>query len=94
MAETQRAPVPAHELINEPQQLPSLRSNRGKYVDPSSTGWMRPTSRDTPMEEMRRRYNEDGYVWIKNLIPREDVYDMREQYGDSKSQSTLNLINC
>ena len=82
MAETQRAPLPAHEMIYEPKQLPSLRSNRGKHVDPSSTGWMRSTSRDTPMEEMRRRYKEDGYVWIKNIIPREDVYDMREQYEE------------
>ncbi|KAL8825056.1 MAG: hypothetical protein Q9191_004643 [Dirinaria sp. TL-2023a] len=93
MAETQRAPVPAHEMIYEQQQLPSLRSNRGKYVEPSSTGWMRPTSRDTPVEEMRRRYKEDGYVWIKNLMPREDVYDMREHYFTHMSPTGLLLPN-
>lgn len=79
MTEVQQAPIAAHELRHEPRELPPLRSNRGTYVDPSITGWMRPTSRDAPLEEMRKRYRKDGYVWVKNLLPREDVYDMREQ---------------
>lgn len=34
---------------------------------------------DTPVEEMRRRFDSEGYVLIKGLIPREDVLDTREQ---------------
>lgn len=64
-----------------PKQLPSLRSNHGNQVESVSTGWLIPTSISTPRSEMRARYNNDGYVWIKNLIPREDVLDMREQYS-------------
>jgi len=30
---------------------------------------------------MRQFYNDNGYVWIKNVIPREAVWDMREQYA-------------
>ncbi len=41
---------------------------------------MNPTPLGTPVTEMQARYNRDGYIWIKNLIPREDVLDMREQY--------------
>ena len=44
-------------------------------------GWLRETSVDTPVGEMRARFDEDGYVFIKGLIPREDVLDMREKYG-------------
>lgn len=40
---------------------------------------MQPTDLSTPLDEMRARYDRDGYTWIKNLIPREVVYDMREQ---------------
>jgi hypothetical protein len=76
-------PVPAHELYIEPNELPKLRSNYGKYVDADSVGWMRPTPIDTPMEEIRQRFEDDGYVWMKNVIPREDVLDMREQYVPS-----------
>ena len=60
--------------------LPKLRWNHGNYIASSSTGWMQPTSVDTPVEEIRKRFREEGYVWIKNVIPRETVYDMREQW--------------
>ncbi|GAB7362063.1 hypothetical protein MBLNU230_g2097t1 [Neophaeotheca triangularis] len=74
------APVAAHELIYEPQQLPKLRSNHGGYLDESSVARMRQTSIDASTEEMRRRFEEDGYIWVKNVLPREDVNDMREAY--------------
>ena len=77
---TQSAPVPAHELVYEPQQLPKLRSNYGAYLDSDSVGWMKETPVDTPLEEMRRRFEEDGYVFVKNVMPREDVLDMRQAY--------------
>lgn len=80
MAAVQNAPVPAHELVYEPQQLPKLRSNYGKHLDQDTVGWLRPSSIDTPLEEMRRRFDEDGYVFVKNVMPREDVLDMREAY--------------
>jgi phytanoyl-CoA hydroxylase len=79
MAATQIAPVPAHELYAEPHGLPKLRSNYGKYVNSASVGWMRPTAVDTPVDEIRKRFEEDGYVLIKGVIPRESVLEMREQ---------------
>lgn len=41
---------------------------------------LKPTSLDTPLDEVRRRYKEDGYVFLKGLIPREDVLKAREEY--------------
>ncbi|EXJ80609.1 phytanoyl-CoA hydroxylase [Capronia epimyces CBS 606.96] len=41
---------------------------------------LRPTTLDTPIEEARRRYEEDGYVFVKGLLPREDVLKAREGY--------------
>jgi len=34
---------------------------------------------------MRKRYETDGYLWVKHLIPREDVYDMRALYSQPYS---------
>ncbi|TKA68202.1 hypothetical protein B0A55_09372 [Friedmanniomyces simplex] len=79
-AATQATPVPAHELVYEPQQLPKLRSNYGAYLDQSSVGWLKETSADTSLEEMRTRFDADGYLFIKGLIPREDVLDVRQRY--------------
>ena len=79
-AATQAAPVPAHELFYEPEQLPKLRSNYGAYLDQDTVGWMKETPITTSLEEMRRRFEEDGYIFVKNVMPREDVLDMREAY--------------
>ena len=70
---------PIHDRIVTSRNLPTLRSNKGNHVDVASTGWMQFVTTDTPCEEMRARYDRDGYLWVKNLIPREDVFDMREQ---------------
>jgi hypothetical protein len=43
-------------------------------------GMIRPTTLDTPLEEMRRRYEEDGHLLVKGLIPREDVLTARRKY--------------
>jgi phytanoyl-CoA hydroxylase len=70
-----------HALSFEPisPPVPRIRSNEGDYVEQNSLGWMRPTSAADSMGEMWRRYEEDGYLLVKNLIPREDVLHMREQ---------------
>lgn len=80
MAAVQHAPVPVHELVYQPNTLPKLRSNHGDFLDQNTVGWMRETSIDTPIDEMRRRFHEEGYVFVKNVMPREDVLDMREAY--------------
>ncbi|KAG0647550.1 hypothetical protein D0Z07_6824 [Hyphodiscus hymeniophilus] len=61
------------------QAPPLIRSNEGEYIKQKSLGWLRPTAKDTTLDEMRRRFDTDGYLLIKGLIPREDVLDMREQ---------------
>ena len=65
-------------IMFPPQQLPPLHSSHGNSIDAASTGWMRSVSKTTPWEEMRAQYEEDGYLWVKDLIPRDKVLDMRE----------------
>ena len=57
---------------------PVVGSNQGK-IKPEHIRWMRPTSKDTPMEEMRSRLKEDGYLFVKHLLPREDVLKVRAE---------------
>lgn len=71
--------TPPHDNITPPQTLPTLRSNQGNHVNAASTGWMQSVTTETPREEMRARYARDGYLWVKKLMPREDILDMREQ---------------
>ncbi|EMC96978.1 hypothetical protein BAUCODRAFT_434805 [Baudoinia panamericana UAMH 10762] len=77
---TQSTPTPAHLLVYEAQQLPKLRSNYGESLDRSSIGWLKQTPADSPIDKMRKRYEEDGYIYVKGLLPVQDVLDVREAY--------------
>ena len=57
----------------------SLKNLTGGVLDESSIGWLRETPATTSIEDMRRRYQEEGYVFVKKLIPRDDVLDVREE---------------
>lgn len=76
--------IPVTDNVFSVNRLPNPRSNQGNPVNAASTGWMNSVTTDTPKAEMRARYNRDGYLWVKNLIPREDVLHMREQLSQTQ----------
>lgn len=49
-------------------------------LKPDETAPLRPTTLDTPIDEIRRRFKDDGYVFLKGLLPRQDVLKAREEY--------------
>jgi phytanoyl-CoA hydroxylase len=73
------------------QDVPSLHGEKLFVNDgllrPDQVGEMNQSSSDLPMDEIRRRYNEDGYVFMKGLLPREDVLKAREEYFKMLSPS-------
>ena len=91
MAEVLSLPQPVHNLtVDNVQEPPPLqRTNIGSHIDPQTVGWLQPTSKDTPISEIRARYERDGYVWIKHVIPRLAVFDMREQYFSAISPTGI-----
>lgn len=65
------------ESVTEGLSAPlNIRSNSGPYVPGQ---WLKPTRKDTPFHEMRKRLREDGYVFVKGLLPREQVIDVRKE---------------
>ncbi|KIW64175.1 hypothetical protein PV04_09128 [Phialophora macrospora] len=63
-----------------PKDLPEkVRAIQG-FIPRPTLGWLRETPADTPLEEIRRRLFEDEYVFVKGLLPRDDVLKMREHY--------------
>jgi len=65
-----------------------VQANQGRVPGPQ-LGWLRSTLADTPIEEIRRRLEEDDYVFIKGLLPREDVLRMREHYFSQYAGTSL-----
>lgn len=45
----------------------------------SAAGLMRKTSKGAPVSVTSDRLEKDGYLFVKGLLPREDVLCMREQ---------------
>ena len=65
-----------------------LRSPGG-IIEPRFLGRLQPTSTDTPMEEIRRQYEQDGYVWLKRLLPPFDVWNTRKDYFEFLASTGL-----
>lgn len=53
--------------------------NNGDRLSHDKVGLMQPTLKDAPFDEMRQKMKETGYVFIKGLIPRDDVLCVREK---------------
>jgi phytanoyl-CoA hydroxylase len=60
-------------------EIPQLYVNDGPLPH-SRVALMRASTPDTPIEELRKRYREDGYLLVKGVIPRADVLEAREAY--------------
>ncbi|KAH7412122.1 hypothetical protein DE146DRAFT_266608 [Phaeosphaeria sp. MPI-PUGE-AT-0046c] len=77
--------------ISSEQDIPSLHGEKLFVNDgllrPDQVGELRQSSPDMPLEEIRQRYNEDGYVFLKGLLPRQDVLKAREEYFKMLSPS-------
>jgi phytanoyl-CoA hydroxylase len=67
---------------------PILGSNQGK-VQRQHIRWLRQTPKDTPMPEIRQRLQEDGYVLMKGILPREDVLKVRKDYFEGYLPSKI-----
>ena len=86
MAQVASLPQPAHELGSQVHRpVPLQRTSEGAQIDPKTVSWLKPTPNDTPLSEIRSRYERDGYVWLKTIMPRDAVLKIREHYFRSIS---------
>lgn len=60
--------------------LPGGLGQNGGRIPADRIGFLKPTPASLSVEEMRQRLKQDGYLFVKGVIPREDVLDMRERY--------------
>lgn len=67
--------------IHAPAAMPPLRSN-GFALDLSAKrlGRITPSDPAEPFATLLARYNDDGYLWLKHFLPREDVLAFRRHF--------------
>lgn len=56
-------------------------------LKPSEVALLHASSPTEPLDDLRARYQRDGYLLLKGLLPREDVLASREAYFKSMSPS-------
>ncbi|KAJ5623995.1 hypothetical protein N7510_000304 [Penicillium lagena] len=69
--------------------FPDGFAQNGGRISTNHVGMLRPTPASLPIEEMRERLKQDGYLFVKGLLPREDVLDAREHYFNQYSGTSL-----
>lgn len=69
--------------------LPDLHVNDGK-LESQSVGLLEPSDpQNTSVEEMRRRLADNGYLFLKGLLPRQDVLEARKNYFEYFERTAL-----
>ncbi|KAJ5289609.1 uncharacterized protein N7443_009862 [Penicillium atrosanguineum] len=60
----------------------NLAVNDGPLTS-ENAAFLRPSEPNLPIEELRKRYEKDGYLFLKQVLPRADVLEARNQYFSS-----------
>ncbi|KAF2710842.1 hypothetical protein K504DRAFT_403803 [Pleomassaria siparia CBS 279.74] len=81
-----------HALSTE-TEVPSFNGEK-LYVNdgllrPDQVGALNESSPSMPIEELRARFKEDGYVFLKGLLPRVDVLKARQEYFEMLAPSGI-----
>ncbi|EJC67129.1 protein involved in biosynthesis of mitomycin antibiotics/polyketide fumonisin [Rhizobium leguminosarum bv. viciae WSM1455] len=61
----------------------------GRTLPAERIGWLVPTDPGIGIDAIRRRYQDDGYVWLKGLLPRADVIDFRRWVFERLAETGL-----
>lgn len=67
-----------HDSQNE-FHIPDQYVNDGK-LEQWQIGLLRPSTVDMPVDDLWKRFREDGYLFVKGLLPRQAVQKAREEY--------------
>ena len=59
--------------------LPTALTSNGHALDcgPARLGWLTPSDPDDGLAALRARYDSDGYLWLRSLLPRPAVLEFR-----------------
>lgn len=69
-------------------QTPRLFVNDGP-LEQSQIGHLKPSDPSEPLEVLRKRYDTDGYLFLKGLLPKEDILAGRASYFEAMSVTSL-----
>jgi ectoine hydroxylase-related dioxygenase (phytanoyl-CoA dioxygenase family) len=84
------------EMWNEGRSLAVNQLSSNGYnleMTPQRLGWLTPSDPFEPLETLRRRYRQQGYIWLKGILPRQKVLDFRRRFFESVLETGLIDLN-
>jgi ectoine hydroxylase-related dioxygenase (phytanoyl-CoA dioxygenase family) len=67
-------------MIGRTIEIPLVSNGFTLETDPARLGWLTPSDPATPVAELRRQYQVQGYLWLKGILEREEVLKFRQRY--------------
>lgn len=49
-------------------------------MSPGDLGWLTPTDPGEPLARLREQFRSQGYLWLKGILPRDQILDFRRRY--------------
>jgi ectoine hydroxylase-related dioxygenase (phytanoyl-CoA dioxygenase family) len=49
-------------------------------ITPERLGWLEPSSPELPMEQLREKYRQNGYLWLKRFFERDTIMNFRDYF--------------
>lgn len=62
---------------------PLLSNGAALEMTKARLGWLEPTEPDLPIEQVRKRYRQHGYLWLKRFFERDVVLRFRESFFET-----------
>jgi hypothetical protein len=54
-------------------------------MTPERLGWLEPTDADLPLEQLREKYRQHGYLWLKGFFDRNVILDFQGHFFETMS---------
>jgi ectoine hydroxylase-related dioxygenase (phytanoyl-CoA dioxygenase family) len=63
--------------------------SNGYTLDPQHLGWLEPSDPQMDRRVLWEQYREQGYLWLKGILPRESVLDFRRRFFQCFAETGL-----
>lgn len=68
---------------------PLISNGHTLSMSPDRLGWLVPTDPSTPMKALREQYREQGYLWLKGILDRDEVLAFRRRFFAAMDEAGL-----
>jgi ectoine hydroxylase-related dioxygenase (phytanoyl-CoA dioxygenase family) len=76
-------------MVTELQPQPLVSNGYTLSALPNRLGRLEPTSPSLPVTDLRARYHDRGYLWLKGILPRDEVLAFRGRVFEAYRESGL-----